>query len=206
MTRAGGAATGSWSRRASNPAGSRCPQSPSSRDIGNLRTGAVSVNGQEGPSADPGARNALGSVSCFRMLRLVNSLLHSMARLGLGMVAVVLMAWSPVRAAERLPVRVLVLDERQPQQKTTYTHWLGNKIAGHLRTVPGLSVTSTSIGDPQQGLATLDQTDVLVWWGHVRHMEIEPRCRWTSSDASGREDCPSSPCTRPIGRGPLSRR
>ncbi len=104
------------------------------------------------------------------MLMSVNSLQHSMARLVLGMVAVVLMAWSPVRAADRPPVRVLVWDERQPQQKTAYTNWLGNQIAGHLRTVPGLSVTSTSIGDPQQGLATLDQTDVLVWWGHVRHM------------------------------------
>lgn len=72
------------------------------------------------------------------------------------------------------PVRVLVWDERQPQQKQAYTNWLGNQIAQHLQTVPGLRVVSAALDDPGQGLATLDQTDVLVWWGHVRQMEIEP--------------------------------
>lgn len=72
------------------------------------------------------------------------------------------------------PIRVLVWDERQPQQKQAYTNWLGNQIAQHLQSVPGLKVISAALDDPQQGLATLDQTDVLVWWGHVRQMEIEP--------------------------------
>ncbi len=71
------------------------------------------------------------------------------------------------------PIRVLVWDERQSQQKQVYPDWLGNQVAAHLRTVPGLQVTSASLDDPRQGLATLDQTDVLVWWGHVRQMEIE---------------------------------
>ncbi|MFO1457889.1 MAG: ThuA domain-containing protein [Verrucomicrobiota bacterium] len=71
-------------------------------------------------------------------------------------------------------VRVLVWDERQPRQKETYTNWLGNQIAAHLQTIPGLSVRSAALDDPQQGLADLDHTDVLVWWGHVRQMEIEP--------------------------------
>ena len=71
-------------------------------------------------------------------------------------------------------IRVLVWDERQPQQKQAYSNWLGNEIASHLRKVPGLQVTSAALDDPGQGLSTLDQTDVLVWWGHVRQMEIEP--------------------------------
>lgn len=71
------------------------------------------------------------------------------------------------------PIRVLVWDERQPQQKQAYPNWLGNQIAAHLRTVPGLEVKSAALDDPQQGLGDLDQTDVLVWWGHVRQMEIE---------------------------------
>ena len=71
-------------------------------------------------------------------------------------------------------IRVLVWDERQPQQKQAYSNWLGNEIAAHLRKVPGLKVTSAALDDPGQGLSTLDQTDVLVWWGHVRQMEIEP--------------------------------
>ena len=35
-------------------------------------------------------------------------------------------------------------------------------------------MTSAALDDPQQGLAELDRTDVLIWWGHVRQMEIEP--------------------------------
>ncbi len=80
---------------------------------------------------------------------------------------------SRVAAAEG-PIRVLVWDERQPKQKEAYSNWLGNAIAAHLRTLPGLSVTSAAPDDPAQGLGGLDQTDVLVWWGHVRQMEIEP--------------------------------
>jgi len=72
------------------------------------------------------------------------------------------------------PIRVLVWDERQPRQKEAYPNWLGNQIADHLRAQPGLSVRSAALDDPQQGLSGLDQTDVLIWWGHVRQMEIEP--------------------------------
>lgn len=72
------------------------------------------------------------------------------------------------------PIRVLVWDERQPRQKEAYPNWLGNQIADFLRTRPGLSVRSAALDDPQQGLSTLDDTDVLIWWGHVRQMEIEP--------------------------------
>lgn len=94
------------------------------------------------------------------------------------LLAVVCCAWLALvprlDAASTDPVRVLVWDERQPRQKEAYTNWLGNQIARHLQTIPGLSVRSAALDDPQQGLADLDHTDVLVWWGHVRQMEIEP--------------------------------
>ena len=83
------------------------------------------------------------------------------------------LALSDSRGATK-QVRVLVWDERQPQQKQAYPNWLGNQIAQHLQSASGLKVVSSALDDPQQGLATLDQTDVLVWWGHVRQMEIEP--------------------------------
>ena len=74
------------------------------------------------------------------------------------------------------PVRVLVWDEQQPAQKQAYTNFLGNEIADHLRRQPGLAVTSARLDDPDQGLsaAALDACDVLIWWGHVRHVEIKP--------------------------------
>jgi trehalose utilization protein len=73
-------------------------------------------------------------------------------------------------------VRVLVWDEQQPQQKTAYANYLGNEIAEHLRSRPGLKVVSVRQNDPKQGLGegALKKCDVLIWWGHVRQREIKP--------------------------------
>ena len=74
------------------------------------------------------------------------------------------------------PVRVVVWDEQQPAQKQAYDNFLGNAIADHLKTRPGLAVRSVRLDDPEQGLSddVLDNCDVLVWWGHVRHREVTP--------------------------------
>ena len=71
---------------------------------------------------------------------------------------------------------MVVWDERQPKQKQAYDNFLGNAIADYLKKQDGLEVKSVSIDDPEQGLSkeTLDNTDVLIWWGHVRHGEIKP--------------------------------
>jgi trehalose utilization protein len=74
------------------------------------------------------------------------------------------------------PIRVVVWDEQQPQQKQVYENFLGNAIADHLKKGPGLSVKSVRLADEQQGLGdeVLDNCDVLVWWGHVRNAEVTP--------------------------------
>lgn len=79
-------------------------------------------------------------------------------------------------SAEDVPVRVVVWDEQQPAQKQAYENFLGNAIADYLKSRPGLSVKSVKLDDPEQGLAdeTLQNCDVLIWWGHVRHREIKP--------------------------------
>jgi trehalose utilization protein len=84
-----------------------------------------------------------------------------------------LVLWAAA-GADAAPVRVLVWDEQQPAQRRVYTNWLGNQIAAHLRTLPGIAVTSARLDDPEQGLsaAALDATDVLIWWGHVRNGEV----------------------------------
>jgi trehalose utilization protein len=73
-------------------------------------------------------------------------------------------------------VNVVVWDERQPAQKQAYDNFLGNRIADHLRSEPGFSVKSVGIDDPEQGLSSdvLESAQVLVWWGHVRHKDIDP--------------------------------
>jgi trehalose utilization protein len=75
-----------------------------------------------------------------------------------------------------VPAKVVVWDERQPDQKEAYAQFLGNEIAGHLRGQPGLEVVSSSLDDPDQGLGgeVLKDCRVLVWWGHVRQAEIAP--------------------------------
>ncbi len=74
-----------------------------------------------------------------------------------------------LHAAE--PVRVLVWDEQQPQQKEAYgDKFLGETIAAHLEKQPGLSVKAAKLDDAEQGLsdAALDATDVLIIWCHKR--------------------------------------
>lgn len=71
---------------------------------------------------------------------------------------------------QQKPVRVVVWDEQQPEQKPAYENFLGNAIADYLKTRPGFSVRSVKFSDPQQGLSddVLDGCDVLVWWSHFR--------------------------------------
>jgi trehalose utilization protein/dienelactone hydrolase len=87
-----------------------------------------------------------------------------------------MVAWLTCLRAEAAPVRVVVWDEQQPAQKKAYTNFLGNEIAEYLRGQPGLTVRSVRLDDTKQGLGedVLEQCDVLVWWGHVRHREIKP--------------------------------
>jgi trehalose utilization protein len=74
-------------------------------------------------------------------------------------------------------IRVVVWDERQPEQKQAYDSFLGNQIAEHLKGKPGLSVQSVSIEDDEKGLSPgiMRECDVLIWWGHRRQAEITPK-------------------------------
>src|SRR4051794_40216777 len=89
---------------------------------------------------------------------------------------IVTMAAAPSADTASRPVRVLVWDEQQPQQKQAYDNFLGNAIADHLKSRPGFAVRSVKLGDPEQGLSddVLNHCDVLIWWGHVRNAEVTP--------------------------------
>lgn len=73
-------------------------------------------------------------------------------------------------------IRVIVWDEQQPRQKQAYKNFLGNQIAGYLKTRPGLTIKTARLDDTKQGISekSLDECDVLVWWGHVRQQEVTP--------------------------------
>jgi trehalose utilization protein len=57
---------------------------------------------------------------------------------------------------------------------SVYPHDIDGAVAGDLRRREGLSVARARLGDPAAGLsdAALDATDVLVWWGRLRHDEV----------------------------------
>ncbi|MBX3252853.1 MAG: ThuA domain-containing protein [Chitinophagaceae bacterium] len=71
-------------------------------------------------------------------------------------------------------IRVLVWDETGEAQKQAYENFLGRCIADQLSAHPALAVNSATLDDPEQGIGTnaLNNTDVLIWWGHIRHGEI----------------------------------
>ena len=86
-------------------------------------------------------------------------------------VALLLMPATLVAAAPR-PVRVLMWDEQQPEQKRAYgDKFLGEIIAAHLSAQPGFVVRNVSLASPSQGLdeATLNDVDVVIWWSHQKN-------------------------------------
>lgn len=78
-------------------------------------------------------------------------------------------------ALAQQPIRVLVWDEQQPEQKQAYgDKFLGETIAAHLAEKKDISVKSAALSSPDQGLSTtaLDETDVLILWSHRKHAEL----------------------------------
>ncbi len=84
-------------------------------------------------------------------------------------------------ALPKAPIRVLVWDEQQPAQAKAYDgKFLGQTIADYLRKNPALEVKTAALNDADQGLSkeALDHTDVLIWWGHVKHRQV----KWETGD------------------------
>ena len=60
------------------------------------------------------------------------------------------------------------------EPKEVYPNGISGALAQYLTTQPGIEARTASIEDPDQGLASqlLDETDVLVWWGHKKHGDV----------------------------------
>lgn len=69
---------------------------------------------------------------------------------------------------------ILVWDERSEEARKVYGNYLGEQIAASLAKNPNFNVSTAFLDDPEQGLSdrALDNTDVLIWWGHIRHQEV----------------------------------
>ncbi len=94
-----------------------------------------------------------------------------------ALVAAPALAQQTTSRRQRREINVLVWDEQQDVQVKSgaYENFLGNAIAEFLATVPGLHVVSANINEPEQGLTAerINSADVILWWGHVRHKDVD---------------------------------
>lgn len=84
-----------------------------------------------------------------------------------------------MKAQASTPIRILVWGEfrhekKNPKVAAIYPDGMQETIAGFLREEADLSVETAFLDQPFHGLTSerLDQTDVLVWWGHMAHGEV----------------------------------
>jgi trehalose utilization protein len=76
-------------------------------------------------------------------------------------------------------IRVLVWNEGRHEKSNQqiaklYPEGIHGAIAKSLKTQPGLEVKTATLDDPDHGLTddVLNNTDVVIWWGHMAHHEV----------------------------------
>src|SRR5436190_9999568 len=67
-----------------------------------------------------------------------------------------------------------VHERQNPQVRDIYPNGIHEAIAESLRSKPDLRVSTATLQDPDQGLGQqrLDNTDVLLYWGHAAHDQV----------------------------------
>lgn len=93
----------------------------------------------------------------------------------LGIVITAVFASGLAHGADAPSIRVLVWDEQQPEQRQAYgDQFLGEAIAAQLASLPGIVVKNATLTSPDSGLstATLDATDVVIWWSHKKNKDV----------------------------------
>jgi trehalose utilization protein len=78
-----------------------------------------------------------------------------------------------------MAIRITVWNEfrhekSNPKVASIYPNGMHEAIASHLRRRSDFSVRTATLDEPEHGLTTdvLQQTDTLVWWGHVAHDQV----------------------------------
>jgi len=75
---------------------------------------------------------------------------------------------------EKNPIRVLAWSELT-EPKYAYPKGINGAIAEYLNVFDDISAKTAFLDDPEQGVSenTLKETDVLIWFGHVRHGDVK---------------------------------
>jgi trehalose utilization protein len=77
-----------------------------------------------------------------------------------------------------MTIRVTVWNEFRHEQEErfakVYPEGIHGAIASGLKGLPGIEVRTATLDEPEHGLTqeVLDNTDVLTWWGHMAHKEV----------------------------------
>ena len=78
------------------------------------------------------------------------------------------------------PIRVTVWNEYRHETKDErvskiYPDGIHNAVRTCLIKHPGFEVRTATLDEPEHGLTTeaLVDTDVLIWWGHAAHAEVQ---------------------------------
>jgi trehalose utilization protein len=78
------------------------------------------------------------------------------------------------------PIRVTVWGEyrhekKNPKVSAIYPQGMHEAIAAPLRSQPGIEARAATLDEPEHGLTqeVLAATDVLVWWGHMAHGDVQ---------------------------------
>ena len=81
-----------------------------------------------------------------------------------------------------MAIRVTVWGENVHEQKNkvvadTYPKTMHGTIAAFLNTDKGIKAGAVTLQDPEHGMsvAKLAETDVLIWWGHAAHGQVEDK-------------------------------
>jgi len=79
-------------------------------------------------------------------------------------------------------IRVTVWNEFRHEKnnetvKSLYPNGMHAVIAESLKKAKGISVRTATLDEPEHGLTqkVLDETDVLIWWGHMAHDEVDDK-------------------------------
>ncbi len=77
-------------------------------------------------------------------------------------------------------IRVTVWNEFRHEKmhdavRDVYPEGIHTQIARFLNDAPGIKARTATLDEPEHGLTNevLDQTDVLIWWGHMAHGEVQ---------------------------------
>ena len=78
-----------------------------------------------------------------------------------------------------MAIRVLIWNEgrhekQNPKVAEIYPNGIHGAIAAHLKKFPEFLVSTATLDDAEQGCSqrSLNETDVLLWWGHMHHDDV----------------------------------